>query len=214
MTSPKAIVCLGVLATASAFAASASRSNPSQPGNPESGLFSRAIQHFGGHILDPAQFTNNLDGFERYLAASGVRAFNATELTHPNHPEVAAKFGFTSFLPPQSWWPRGVALALLAQDIEHRVGEPVSIRNWWRPPAYNRDPRVGGAESGDHLGAFSIDLDYLSSRSRRRAEQWLHSLARSQQWLQLSLGLGDRSTHIGILSPRGHREWHYASYLR
>ncbi|MCU1274545.1 MAG: hypothetical protein JWO48_1976 [Bryobacterales bacterium] len=214
MTSLKAILCLFVLATPGVFAASTPRSNSSQPGNPESGLFSRAIQHFGGQVVDPAQFTNNLDGFERYLAASGVRAFNARELTHPNHPEVAAKFGFTSFLPPQSWWPRGVALALLAQNLEHRVGEPVSIRNWWRPPAYNRDPKIGGAERGDHLGAFSIDLDYLSSRTRRRAEQWLHSLARSQQWLQLSLGLGDRSTHIGILSPRGHREWHYPSYLR
>jgi hypothetical protein len=214
MTSPKAILCLGVLATASLFAASTPRPSQTQTGNPESGLFSRAIQHFGGHIVDPAQFTNNLDGFERYLAASGVRAFKAAELTRPNHPEVAAKFGFTSFLPPQSWWPRGVALALLAQDIEHQVGEPVSIRNWWRPPAYNRDPRVGGAERGDHLGAFSVDLDYLSSGARRRAEQWLHGLARSQQWLQLSLGLGDRSTHIGILSPRGHREWHYASYVR
>src|ERR1700730_14843659 len=108
MTFPKAVFCLSVLASASLFAASTSRSNPSQPGNPESGLFSRAIQHFGGRIVDPAQFSNNLDGFERYLAASGVRAFNATELTHPNHPEVAAKLGFTSFLPPQSSWPRGV----------------------------------------------------------------------------------------------------------
>ena len=183
-------------------------------GSSPDSLFGKAIEQFGGHSVDPAHFTNDINGFQRYLASSGVRAFDARELTRPNHPEVAAKLGFSSFLPPQSWWPRGAALALLAQKIEDLVGEPVEVRNWWRPEAYNHDPKVGGAEHGDHLGAFAMDLDYLSARARRRAEHWLHSLSVRDRWLELSLGLGDRTTHIGMLSPHGSREWHYASYLR
>jgi len=30
--------------------------------------------------------------------------------------------------------------------------------------------------------------------------------------MRLSLGLGTQTTHVGIDSPRGHREWHYAGW--
>jgi hypothetical protein len=207
----KILVCLAALAACQAsFAASIS----AQPAHNDFGPFARAIEQFGGQTVDPTQFPNDLNGFQQYLNASGVRSVDAHELTYPNHPDVAAKYGFAYFLPPQAWWPRGAALALLAQQLEHRVGETVSVRNWWRPPVYNRDPKVGGAEKGDHIGGFGMDLDYNSSQARRRAEQWLRGLANSQPWLRLSLGLGDRTTHIGMLSPRGSREWHYASYPR
>ncbi len=216
MTCTKPAVSLSLFAICCTISTAApiAASTPVRSAYASFGLFGRAIEQFGGHVVDPAQFPNDLQGFELYLASSGVRAYNAADLTYPNRPEVAAEFGFTWFLPPQAWWPRGVALALLAQEIEDRVGETVKIRNWWRPPAYNRDPRVGGAPRGDHIAAFGMDLDYLSSQGRRRAEQWLRSLAARHGWLQVSLGLGDRTTHIGILSPRGSREWHYASYRR
>ena len=199
---------------ATSFTASAGGSIPLARALRDPGPFDRAIEQFGGRIVDPVQFPNNVQGFQNYLASSGVRAFDAGELTRPNHPVIAAKLGFSSFLPPQAWWPRGAALALLAQKIENLVGEPVEVRNWWRPQAYNRHPKVGGAERGDHLEGFALDLDYGTSEARRRAERWLRSLVATDGWLQLSLGLGDRTTHIGILSPRGHREWHYASYPR
>jgi hypothetical protein len=31
-------------------------------------------------------------------------------------------------------------------------------------------------------------------------------------WMQLSFGLGAQTTHIGLASPKGHREWHYAGW--
>jgi hypothetical protein len=216
MTFSQPAVFLFLLAICRTISAAAPASVPAatQSAHAHAGLFGRAVEQFGGRVVDPAQFPNDLRGFQLYLASSGVRAYDAADLTYPNRPEVAAEFGFTWFLPPQAWWSRGAALALLAQQIEDCAGETVKIRNWWRPPAYNQDPRVGGAPRGDHIAAFGMDLDYLSSQGRRRAEQWLRGLAARNRWLQLSLGLGDRTTHIGILSPRGSREWHYASYRR
>jgi len=217
MNLSKPVLCAIVLVAQGLNSTSASAGGTIPPARAlvrEPGPFDRAIAEFGGRIVEAAQFPNNLQGFQDYLASSGVRSFDAAELTRPNHPKLAAKLGFTSFLPPQQWWPRGAALALLAQKIESLVGEPVEIRNWWRPPVYNSHPMVGGAEHGDHLEGFALDLDYSSSRARQRAERWLRTLIASDGWLELSLGLGDRTTHVGILSPRGHREWHYASYRR
>ena len=87
----------------------------------------------------------------------------------PNHPEVAARLGFHSFLPPREWWSRGACLGLLAQAIRTKTAGPVHIRNWWRPAAYNLDPRVGGAKNGDHPTANALDLDYASVADRMHA---------------------------------------------
>jgi hypothetical protein len=151
-------------------------------------------------------------GFQEYLAATGVRTVSAAELTRPNHPGVAARLGFDDFLPPQSWWQRGAALALLIQELRSVVHEPLYVRNWWRPASYNSDPAVGGARNGDHPTANAVDLDYASRAGRMRAERWLRALDRSTRWLQLSMGLGDRTTHVGIGSAKGRREWHYAGW--
>jgi hypothetical protein len=153
-----------------------------------------------------------VDGFQAYLKDSGVTALSARDLTRPNHPEVAARLGFRNFLPPRTWWTRGAALALLTQHIQGLTRSPVHVRNWWRPPAYNSDRAVGGAEKGDHPTATAVDLDYGSSAERSRAELYLRALARRCPWLELSLGLGALTTHVGIGSPHGHREWHYAGW--
>lgn len=172
----------------------------------------RAILEFGGRLLDPGGYPATVTGFERYLEDTGVEAVTADEMTRPNHPGIAAKLGYQEFLPPREWWTRGAALALLAQQIEERVSEPVRLRNWWRPADYNRHPGVGGAKGGDHPTAHAIDLDYSSVESRKRAERWLRDLDSRARWLELSLGLGAKSTHIGIGSPHGRREWHYAGW--
>ena len=151
-------------------------------------------------------------GFQDYLSKSGVSALSAAELTRPNHPDVASRLGFREFLPPQNWWVRGAALALLTQSINTRIGDVVRVRNWWRPAAYNADPAVGGAKDGDHPTANAVDLDYRLASQRVRAEAFLHDLAKRCPWMQLSLGLGPQTTHVGIGSPRGHREWHYAGW--
>jgi hypothetical protein len=153
-----------------------------------------------------------VDGFQDYLAASGVHAVSAAEMTRPNHPAIAERLGFHTFLPPQTWWRRGAALALLIQQLRAASGDTLYVRNWWRPAAYNADPAVGGARNGDHPTANAVDLDYASRAGRIRAERWLRSLDRTARWMQLSLGLGDRTTHVGIGSPKGRREWHYAGW--
>jgi len=178
----------------------------------EADSFTRAIGLFGGIAVEPARFPNTVQGFADYLQATGVRGVSAAELTRPHHPEVAARLGFQSFLPPQQWWSRGAALALMTERLNAVTGDRVIIRNWWRPAAYNADPTVGGAKNGDHPTANAVDLDYASPASRAKAERFLRSIEAKDPWLNLSLGLGAQTTHVGIGSPKGHREWHYAGW--
>lgn len=180
------------------------------PSTPD--VFDRAIESLNGHAVDPLRFAKTLTGFQEYLSAVGVHGITADELTRPNHPDVAARLGFSNFLPPQQWWPRGAALALLTEKLQSVAGDAVHIRNWWRPAAYNADPKVAGAKNGDHPTANAFDLDYATVAARRKAEAFLRTLEREKAWLQLSLGLGAQTTHIGIGSARGHREWHYAGW--
>ena len=88
----------------------------------------------------------------------------------------------------------------------------MTIRNWWRPEDYNRQPGVDGASGSDHITATALDLDYASPSLRAKAEEFLRSLQARTPWLNMSLGLGASTTHVGLLSPRGHRQWFYAGY--
>lgn len=174
-------------------------------------LLDRAIDFFGGPAgIDPTSFEMTMDGFQEYLDALGVEHFTAREMLTPHHPNTASRFGFSVFLPPHRWWKRGGALALLADELRRLVGEPVVMRNWWRPTVYNA--AVDGAAESDHVTAHGIDLDYRSAASRRTAEARLRELYNDERWLQLSLGLGNQTTHVGISSPGRRRDWLYASY--
>jgi hypothetical protein len=189
--------------------AAPSRFTPKPSG---SDTYARSIREFGGSIVDPLTYPETTAGFQSYLQDTGVTSVSALELILPNHPEVAARLGFQYFLPPRNWWSRGAALALLTQGIEGRTDSSVHIRNWWRPAAYNSDPAVGGAKDGDHPSATAVDLDYSTTSNRMQAELFLRALQKRCPWLQLSLGLGALTTHVGIGSPHGHREWHYAGW--
>jgi hypothetical protein len=175
-------------------------------------VFSRAIRELGGTVVDPSGYSQSVEGFQKYLTDSAVSTVSASELTEPHHPTVAARLGFQNFLPPKEWWPRGAALALLTQNIEQKAGVAVHVRNWWRPPAYNTNPAVGGAKFGDHPTACALDLDYPTVASRMQAELYLRALERRSPWMQLSFGFGAQTTHVGLASPRGHREWHYTGW--
>ena len=184
---------------------------PSSKRNP-SDVYSRSIQVLGGVVADPKLFPETVPGFQAFLAASGVNSLKADDLIRPNHPGIAARFGFVHFLPPRSWWPRGASLALLVQHLEGNTKGRIHVRNWWRPAAYNSDPTVGGASNGDHPTANAFDIDYSSIADRVQAERFLRALDRRCPWMGLSMGLGAQTTHVGIGSPRGHREWHYAGW--
>jgi len=173
--------------------------------------FDTAITTFGGSIVNPANYPVTPAGFQQYLDDSGVQHFSATEMLTPHKPTVAGALGYDTFLPPHAWWKRGAALALVADELRRLVGEPVKMRNWWRPAAYNE--RVDGAATSDHVTAHGVDLDYRSADSRRRAEARLRELFDTEEDLQFSLGLGNQTTHVGILSPGRKRDWLYSSYV-
>jgi hypothetical protein len=185
---------------------------PISPSTIPNDVFARTIQQLNGHVVDPTRYAASLEGFQKYLSDTGVKSISAEELTRPHRPDIAAKYGYVNFLPPQTWWSRGAALALLTEQIREAAGERVVIRNWWRPSGYNTDPGIGGKGNGDHPTANALDLDYTSDQGRVKAERWLRSLDRSARWMQLSMGLGGATTHIGIGSPKGRREWHYSGW--
>jgi hypothetical protein len=174
--------------------------------------FRSAITFLNGSPANPAAYPATVDGFTAYLRACGVQDYAAQDLTRPNHPDIARRLGYTYFVPPQNWWDRGAALALLAQGIHRTASVPVVIRNWWRPEDYNRQPGVDGARASDHISATALDLDYASPADRAKAESFLRELNARAPWMKMSMGLGPVTTHIGLLSPRGSREWHYAGY--
>ena len=141
----------------------------------------RAIRHFGGRVRKLQTYDASVKGLQQYLRDSGVRRITAQQMTRPNHPDIAREHGFDNFVPKKEWWPRGrLALALLAEAIEKAIGEPVTIRNWWRPEAYNRDRRVAGASRSDHLSAHAIDIDYRSARSAQKAQSFVEQLRRER----------------------------------
>jgi hypothetical protein len=170
-----------------------------------------AIERFGGTAREPFGYPLSKTGFARYLSDVGVTHFSASELLDPHHPDDARRLGYDLFLPPHRWWPRGAALGCIADDLRTLVGEPVTLRNWWRPAPYNT--AVGGAAESDHVVAHAFDLDYRSPDSRRAAEQRLRTLAQEEPWLELSMGFGNKTTHVGILSPGRGRMWTYESYV-
>lgn len=150
--------------------------------------------------------------FDGVLYRYGVRHLTAGEMVRAHRPKIAiAVHGTDIFLPPSdwvSWWHRGVALALLFERVRALMGEPIRVRNWWRPAPYNA--RVGGATRSDHIDARAIDLDFGSEYERGVAEGWLVGL-QDTNTLRLSLGLGGRSIHLGL--PAGtSRKWYYKSH--
>lgn len=203
------------------------RLDPEQPQNPGVSVIDHSflITLWGGNDVDPLQFPETQEGFQQYLDAVGVTHFAAWEYVVPNNETVAANCGYTILLPERSWWRKGAALGLLADQLRALVNEPVTLRNWWRPPCYNEG--VGGAPSGDHPDGDALDLDFRSNRSRADAQRylcetfWLQDIVAPEDIapgsnlnprLNMSVGLGGVTIHLGLLSRNGRRYWQYSSY--
>jgi hypothetical protein len=183
------------------------------------------IRHFGGDDVDPMTFPETTDGFQAYLDAVGVRHFSALEYVTPHNLEVAHECGYTILLPERDRWRKGAALGLLADVLRDLVQEPITLRNWWRPDCYNTG--VGGEPNGDHPDADALDLDFQSAPSRAAAQRYLCETywdrdiltpdeiapgSNLDPRLNMSVGLGDITIHLGLLSTNGRRFWKYASY--
>lgn len=174
------------------------------------------IDHFGGIDVDPAGFDETQEGFQAYLDAVGVTYFAAWEYVVPNNQAVATSCGYSILLPSRDRWPRAAALGLLADRLRALVNEPVTLRNWWRPDCYNVG--VGGAPGGDHPDADALDLDFRSASSRAAAQRylcdtyWRRDIEGTETRLNMSIGLGGATIHLGLLSRNGRRFWKYSSY--
>jgi hypothetical protein len=183
------------------------------------------IAHFGGNVVDALDYSDDLAGFQLYLDDVGIQFFSANEITTPNNPGAAQQCGYDALLPARGAWEKVGALALLSDQLRSLVGEPVFMRNWWRPPCYNA--LVGGAAGGDHPDADAVDLDFLSADARAAAQAYLCETYWAQDIvppeaiapgsdvdprLNLSVGLGGATLHVGLLSDGGRRFWFYGSY--
>lgn len=174
---------------------------------PNAELVRRAVSFLGGADLDPAEYPMTVDGFAHYLKDQGIEHFEAGEFLEPHRPDTASALGYSVFLPPHDWWPRGAALGLLADRLRELVNEPVVLRNWWRPRPYNAE--VASARQSDHITAHALDLDFPTSNKRREAQSELERLRDEEPWLEVSLGTGGNTIHKGLLSYRKQRSWTY-----
>ncbi len=146
--------------------------------------------------------------FAGWFGQLGVVYFSADEVTTPNHRGLARDLGWEYLVPPVQLWP-WVALVVRVSDLlRESVGRAVRMRNLWRPLNYNE--AVRGSPRGDHPDACGVDLDFSSHEDQRVAEGVIRSLYPRAE-LQLSVGLGRTSLHVGVLSLRGHRRWFYGS---
>lgn len=183
------------------------------------------IEHFGGVAVDALGYADDIAGFQQYLDDVGVTYFSANEIVTPNNPTAASDCGYSILLPGQELWENIGALALFSDQLRAWVGEPVAMRNWWRPDCYNT--AVGGAAGGDHPAGDAVDLDFQSATSRAAAQQFLcdgywaqdivaaGDIAPSSTLdprLNMSIGLGGATIHLGVLSNNGRRFWKYGSY--
>jgi hypothetical protein len=183
------------------------------------------IQHFGGTIVDPRDYTFDLDGFQRYLDDTGVsERFSAREMLAAHRPGDAAACGLPSnLMPAPCRWPSGAIQGMLASQLRAVINNGnmngpngIRLRNWYRPECYNR--RVGGAGQSDHVQARGFDLDFSNTQHRLTAQRYLCQLYKETS-LSLQVGIGCNTLHVGVGSPKriqsypqdGTRYWTYAS---
>ena len=172
-------------------------------------------------LSDPPafEFPESIDGLSDYLAdvyGSMASYFSAKELARPNQASIAEELGYHYLIPPSEWFPRVALLRYIADGVRHSVGWPVKARNLWRPVDYNWRVATSGPDS-DHPHCCAIDLDYESYGDFYRGLRFLRSIYSSGFNLQMSLGAGwygssdnkKWTTHVGLFSPKGHRQWDY-----
>ena len=202
------LVAVITLASQSTFALGSKPPSTPPPASSETQRWRNMIEDFGGKVVDASRYSQNAQGFQSYLTASGIRNYDAADLIAPYNKSAAKNCGYDVLLPSKEDWVRGAALALWAEDLAHFAGELPIIRNWYRPSCYNS--AVGGASKSDHLTARAIDMDFDTLSARRKAQKEL-----CRYWntsLNMQIGLGGQSIHLGAESPLGKRHWYYDSY--
>lgn len=151
------------------------------------------------------------DDLERYMTDHMVKFFSIDEVVSPNHPDKALEVGLTELIAPLHLWPWVIMVLKVGDLMREAVGRGVRIRNVYRPMSYNKLVASSGIKS-DHPNACSGDFDFKSLADRRIAEKAIRELHGNHPQLELSVGLGARTLHVGVMSPKGSRSWFYDSY--
>ena len=147
---------------------------------------------------------------DKFLGDSGIRYFTAREAVRPHNVKVATRLGFKNLAPAEAFWPRAGAVLLLCDVCRIAAASSVRLRNLWRPRRYNE--AVGGAADSDHVHCLGADLDFKTADACRRAEGAVRVLHDKHPELRISLGIGRRTLHVGLLTLRGTRTWGYGRY--
>lgn len=163
----------------------------------------------GGKDLDPFCYgPSSPESLQQFIEDQGIEWFSAKEVYTPHRKALAKKLGFKNLLPPLEYYVRLACLLHLADGCRQFARSRIYLRNYWRPEPYNT--AVKGSKGSDHVEGFAVDLDYATAGACKRAiDNVLMPLYNSSVHLGLSLGLGKRTTHVGIGSPAGHRIWYY-----
>lgn len=180
------------------------------------GPWGPVIRAFGGRPL-PVPTTATLQTLGEYLRQSGVWRWDAASLTRPNNASVAARYGYQAFVPPLEWFPRWVAMALVAQSLAAHApsGQTPRVRNLYRPADYNADPQVGGESDSYHVTAQAVDVDFAHKADRQAAEAWLRRVYCKNPYLKMGLGVGRSTLHVDLLGDfRRPAQWPYDDTAR
>lgn len=149
--------------------------------------------------------------YARYLDDNFIEFFSIDEVITPRDKQKAASVGFDELIPPPHLWPWSLLVLRIGDRMRELVNAPIKLRNLYRPQSYNSLVASSGVDS-DHPNACSGDFDFKTENHRRDAEQLIRDLSKNHPELKLSLGMGGRTLHVGVLSPKGHRSWFYDSY--
>lgn len=184
---------------------------------PEDFPTSRALFWMAGHGIiapPPEGADDDLPGLSAYLKQCGVgEHFTVTEICRPNNLKKAGDAGYLHLCPPVHVWPAVAILAAIADRLRRAAKSPVKWRNGWRPQSYNCQVAKSGIDS-DHPNGCGVDLDFRGKSEHDRALWTLNGIAAiAGAQLDLSVGVGGVTLHIGVFSPKGARHWTYPSWV-
>jgi hypothetical protein len=173
------------------------------------------LQIYHRKTIIPAPDTAFQDSrrLDLHLRSNDVaRRFNIGEIVKPHKASAAKSVGYTELCPPAHTWGVVALLMWIADELREASGAPVNLRNLWRPQSYNALVAESGIDS-DHPNACGMDLDFKGPSEREKALEWLIEwVTTSDNAAQVSVGLGGRTLHVGVLTPRGTRHWTYDSW--
>ncbi len=150
--------------------------------------------------------------FGNFMASLGVgRHFTVKEVCEPNDSSAAEETGYTWLVPPPPTWPVVAVILWIADEMRDLVDAPVNMRSLWRPFSYNVQVAKSTIES-DHPNACGTDLDFKNEEDREKAMHWLCGFISLNPLLRVSVGIGKKTLHVGVLSPQGRRHWTYDSF--